>query len=90
MASRCAKFRFKPLSDKTLQDRLQYIAEKEGFVCSDEVLNQLSIVSGGDMRRAITILQSAYRLDGDQLSGDSIIEIAGVCFKISIVYIQIY
>jgi replication factor C subunit 2/4 len=38
LASRCAKFRFKPLSEETVFVRLSEIREKEGVHVDDEVV----------------------------------------------------
>jgi replication factor C subunit 2/4 len=58
--SRCAKFRFKPLSHESLVGRLSFIAGNENLaVESDEVYETLVEISGGDLRKAITFLQSA-------------------------------
>ena len=51
LASRCAKFRFKPLNMETQLSRIRTIQESEGVRCSDEVLNQLVTCSGGDLRQ---------------------------------------
>eukprot|EP00055_Hartaetosiga_balthica_P003877 m.9243 g.9243 ORF g.9243 m.9243 type:complete len:343 (+) comp3411_c0_seq1:61-1089(+) len=79
LASRCAKFRYKPLSADTLLSRLQHIREEEGVNCSDEVLQKIVSLSGGDMRQGITFLQSAFRTHRDkEISEDLIVDIAGV------------
>jgi replication factor C subunit 2/4 len=81
LASRCAKFRFQALPPASMRDRLLTIAAAEG--CSeqevslvDEILEQ----ADGDMRRAVTTLQSVHSLAvGSQpLSKDIISEIAGL------------
>ena len=38
LTSRCAKFRFKPLSDNVQEGRIRMIIEKEDVKCCDEVL----------------------------------------------------
>eukprot|EP01111_Echinosteliopsis_oligospora_P007051 TRINITY_DN2160_c0_g1_i1.p1 TRINITY_DN2160_c0_g1~~TRINITY_DN2160_c0_g1_i1.p1 ORF type:complete len:349 (-),score=97.09 TRINITY_DN2160_c0_g1_i1:22-1068(-) len=78
LASRCAKFRFKPLGEDTMRDRIKMICESEKVVFNDDIMSALALVSDGDMRKAITYLQSAHRLYGENLNSDSIIEIAGV------------
>lgn len=79
LTSRCSKFRFKPLSDKIQQKRLLDIAEKENVKIGDEEIAYLVKVSEGDLRKAITFLQSATRLTGGkEISEDVITDIAGV------------
>ena len=52
--SRCAKFRFLPLSDESIHSRLRFIASAEGVPITDGICNALTETSGGDMRKAIT------------------------------------
>lgn len=61
LASRCSKFRFKSLDAANALDRLVYIAQKESVNYEDGVLEDIFKIAGGDMRRAITFLQSAYK-----------------------------
>ncbi|KAH0624194.1 hypothetical protein JD844_007706 [Phrynosoma platyrhinos] len=68
ITSRCSKFRFKPLSDEIQRQRLLDIAEKENVTVSSEAISYLVHVSEGDLRKAITLLQSATRLtDGKEV-----------------------
>ena len=62
LASRCAKFRFKPLPALAMSSRLEHIAAAESIQLAEDALPALQAVSGGDMRRAITVLQSAAQL----------------------------
>ena len=78
LASRCVKFRYKPLSEGTMKATLERVATSEKFTVPPEALDQLIIVSGGDMRRAITLLQSAHQLDGGNISVATIVDISGV------------
>ena len=57
--SRCAIFRFRPLSEEKIKERLRYIAEKEGMKGTEDGFNALVYVSEGDLRRAINILQAS-------------------------------
>ncbi|XP_068960884.1 replication factor C subunit 4 isoform X2 [Petaurus breviceps papuanus] len=78
LTSRCSKFRFKPLSDKIQHQRLLDISEKENVKISNEGISYLVKVSEGDLRKAITFLQSATRLTGGQEVTEKVItEIAG-------------
>ena len=51
IASRCAKFRFKPLPQEAMVERLQFICQEEGIHCPPAVLSELMARSEGDMRR---------------------------------------
>lgn len=79
ITSRCAKFRFKPLDSAILTTRLQAIADGEGVtIANSGALTQLVNCSGGDMRKAITYLQSASRLFGGTLTEEAVVEMAGL------------
>ncbi|KAL4796991.1 hypothetical protein BDV19DRAFT_387860 [Aspergillus venezuelensis] len=69
LASRCSKFRFKPLDNSAAGDRLAQIAKMEGLSLEDGVVEKLIYCSDGDLRRAITYLQSAARLAGAAQTG---------------------
>ncbi|KAF0973994.1 hypothetical protein FDP41_006977 [Naegleria fowleri] len=78
ITSRCAKFRFKPLDNTLLKERLQMIADKEGISLQDTaVLDRIVSHSEGDLRKAITTLQSASRMFGFSIAEKHIVEISG-------------
>ena len=98
LASRCAKFRFKPLPQRDMIRRLQFILQEEtklaqqsqeegsssssssssssGLVGENE-LSTLLELSNGDMRRAVTFLQTCFQFSGT-LTADDLRELAGV------------
>ncbi|EGV61545.1 Subunit of heteropentameric Replication factor C (RF-C) [Yamadazyma tenuis] len=91
LASRCSKFRFKPLNNSDALGRLQYIAGHEGIEAEEGTLEEVLKISNGDLRRAITYLQSATRLHSslklleedisigtNKITVDSILEVGGV------------
>ncbi len=61
--SRCAPFRFAYLPREEQDRYLRLIAEKEGLKLLDNGLEALFDVCGGDLRRAINILQAAASVD---------------------------
>jgi replication factor C small subunit len=61
--SRCAVYRFSPISQEAILQRIEFIAEKEGFMITDEGMEAIIYVSHGDMRKAINTLQAAGLLD---------------------------
>ncbi|XP_027149062.1 replication factor C subunit 2 isoform X2 [Coffea eugenioides] len=78
LASRCAKFRFKPLTEDIMSNRILYICQEEGLSLDSDALATLSSISQGDLRRAITYLQSAARLFGSSISSRDLISVSGV------------
>jgi len=64
LASRCSKFRFKSLDQGNARRRLEDIAKLEGVPVEDAAIDALIKCSDGDLRKAITFLQSAARLVG--------------------------
>lgn len=86
LASRCAKFRFRPLEEKHSKERLEMICRQEEVKISPEAILSLIRVSEGDLRKAIMYLQSASRLmgKGTEIGGDVIADIAGVSLLYSL------
>jgi replication factor C subunit 2/4 len=80
LTSRCTKFRFKPLGEEKIIERLQYICEQEDLKAEKSVLKTVVDTSGGDLRRAITCLQSVTRLKGKglEITISDVLEVTGV------------
>jgi len=68
--SRCAVFRFSPLSDAAVEEEIRHIATQEDIELTDDGLDALVYAAGGDMRKAINGLQAA------SVSGDVVDESA--------------
>jgi replication factor C subunit 2/4 len=82
LASRCAKFRFHSLPPASMKERLMAIARAEG--CGDGVFQAIDAaldVADGDMRRAVTTLQSVHTLalggEGSAIDANAIAEMVG-------------
>ncbi|RLE49620.1 MAG: replication factor C small subunit [Candidatus Methanomethylicota archaeon] len=74
--SRCALFRFSPLKAEDIAARIRYIAEKEGITVTDDGVDALLYVGGGDLRRIINLLQAAAAL-GSTVDGKTVYKISG-------------
>ncbi|MDS0282361.1 replication factor C small subunit [Haloarcula onubensis] len=68
--SRCAVFRFSPLSDDAVEAEIRHIAAEEDIELTDDGLDALVYAAAGDMRKAINGLQAA------SVSGDVVDESA--------------
>ncbi|MFS7973419.1 putative P-loop containing nucleoside triphosphate hydrolase [Helianthus anomalus] len=66
LASRCAKFRFKPLLEDIMSTRILRTCAEEGLNLDSEALSTLSSISQGDLRHDITFMQSESNGDGSE------------------------
>jgi replication factor C small subunit len=57
--SRCAVFRFSPLSEDAVAAQVREVAGAENIELTEEGMDALLYAAGGDMRRAINTLQAA-------------------------------
>ncbi|KAK0450712.1 P-loop containing nucleoside triphosphate hydrolase protein [Armillaria borealis] len=83
LASRCSKFRFTSLDNQSSTSRLMHIATAEHITVDPSAVEALIRASSGDLRRAITYLQSASRLSSSTspptpITPRDVQEIAGV------------
>eukprot|EP00916_Digyalum_oweni_P004251 GHVL01007484.1.p1 GENE.GHVL01007484.1~~GHVL01007484.1.p1 ORF type:complete len:304 (+),score=59.38 GHVL01007484.1:206-1117(+) len=58
LQSRCTKFRFGPLSDKDVVDRVEGIAKAESVNMAEGAMEALLKIGQGDMRRILNVLQA--------------------------------
>ncbi len=57
--SRCVVFRFRPLTAKEIEERLQHIAKEENIHLDEKAAKAVIYVCQGDMRKAVNVLQAA-------------------------------
>lgn len=63
--SRCSKFRFQPISPEFQKSRLLHICDRESVKLGPRALDTLVALSKGDMRCAVTLLQTAMGFYGE-------------------------
>ncbi|WP_435348391.1 replication factor C small subunit [Haloarchaeobius sp. HRN-SO-5] len=69
--SRCAVFRFSPLSDEAVATQVRHIAAAEGIDVTDDGVDALVYAADGDMRKAINGLQAAAVM-GDTVDEETV------------------
>jgi len=74
--SRCAIFRFPRLNEKELTKRIKQIAQQEQVKLDEEGTQAILYVSGGDLRRAINVLQAASVIE-KQVNADAVFTTTG-------------
>lgn len=75
--SRCAVFRFKPISPEHMVQAIKRVTELEGLKITDKALEALFEVSEGDLRRAINMVQTAASYSSN-IDDGLIFRIAGI------------
>lgn len=82
ITSRCAKFRYTALSPASMQDRLNFIAQQENVALREDAVDEVIRISEGDMRRAITLMQTCARIvdssKGEAIDCAMLNDVAGV------------
>ena len=75
--SRCAVFRFKPLSKEEVREFLMKIVTNENIEIDDDALEALVHVARGDMRRAVNSIQVAASMN-TRIDVDTIYQTTGL------------
>ncbi|MFB6284020.1 MAG: hypothetical protein ABEK59_08840 [Halobacteria archaeon] len=69
--SRCAVFRFSGVDDDEIVERLREISKNEEVEVTEDGLEALAYVAGGDVRKAVNALQASAAL-GDRVDEDTV------------------
>jgi len=75
--SRCAIFRFMPLSDEDIESYLNIISKKEKVKLESKGLKAILHFVEGDLRRAINIMQAAATA-GETVSEETVLRVIGL------------
>lgn len=80
LLSRCTRFRFHPISEEAIKERINQVIIKENLHIEKKAENSLLELSKGDMRRALNVLQAckaALSTDDEEIDQDMIYECIG-------------
>lgn len=81
LLSRCTRFRFSPLTNEAVSDRVDFVCKKEKLNLTTEAKESLVKLSNGDMRKALNVLQACQAsLDNptvDEIDNDMIYDCIG-------------
>ena len=78
LVSRCIKFYFKPITDSNTKAYLNMICEKEQIRICPKTVDMIINISNGDLRRAVSLMEISYKVHGDCLGIDNIMDYAGI------------
>jgi len=76
--SRCALFKFKPIEENNIIEKLKYICDKEKFNCNENLLKKIVILCRGDLRKGINLLQKCYNSYNEKINEELLNEISGI------------
>ncbi len=76
--SRCSLFRFKPINNEDIINKLINICYKENINYTQDMLNKIINLSRGDLRKAINLLQKCYNIYGNSFNNELLEEISGI------------
>lgn len=65
LQSRCTRFRFPPLGQEYVRERLQHVVDHEQVKLGPGGMDALISLGAGDMRRTLNILQSTHMASGE-------------------------
>lgn len=80
LLSRCTRFRFQPLSIEAVKERVNDVCFKEELNIDDDALAALLLLSKGDMRKSLNVLQACLAaLDNktDKINKEMVYECVG-------------
>lgn len=76
LQSRCTRFRFPPLAESHVRERLRWVAEQEKLDLGEQGLQALVTLGAGDMRRTLNIFQ-ATSMSSDQVTEQAVYACTG-------------
>lgn len=76
--SRCQRFDFKRINQKTISDRLRAIVDSQNINYEQKSLDLIARVSDGAMRDALSILDQAIAMGEDKINYDDLVSILGL------------
>ncbi|CDQ18360.1 DNA polymerase III, tau subunit [Halobacillus karajensis] len=75
--SRCQRFDFKRISQKSMVDRMEKITEVEGIPISKEALEIVALTAEGGMRDALSLLDQAVSYSEDEVTLEDVLAVTG-------------
>lgn len=77
IASRCQRFRFRPIDDETMIKHLGALAKKEKISVEAEALELLAQSAGGSLRDAVGLLDQAHTFSDRKITTEQVREVFG-------------
>lgn len=75
--SRCQRFDFKPISNRTIAERIETIMEAEKLTITLDALDAVSLAAEGGMRDALSLLDQAISYSDGEVKLEDILAVTG-------------
>ncbi|MGM8365494.1 DNA polymerase III subunit gamma/tau [Virgibacillus sp. W0181] len=75
--SRCQRFDFKPIGNKTIIERLKVIVEAEGLSVANDALEAVALAAEGGMRDSLSVLDQAISYSTDRIELEDVLAVTG-------------
>ncbi|MFD2761374.1 DNA polymerase III subunit gamma/tau [Lentibacillus juripiscarius] len=77
VASRCQRFDFKPITSKSIVERMQTVVSAENIGVSPDALETVALAAEGGMRDALSILDQAISYSDERVELEDVLAVTG-------------
>ena len=81
IVSRCQRYTFRRITSDDIAQRLQYVADKEGFALEDNAARLIAIHADGGLRDALSILDQCVGMASGEITPAVVEELIGLVSK---------
>ena len=68
IVSRCQRYTFRRITSDDIAQRLQYVADKEGFALEDNAARLIAVHADGGLRDALSILDQCVGMASGEIT----------------------
>lgn len=81
IVSRCQRYTFRRITSDDIAQRLQYVADKEGFALEDNAARLIAVHADGGLRDALSILDQCVGMASGEITPTVVEELIGLVSK---------
>lgn len=81
IVSRCQRYTFRRITSDDIAQRLQYVADKEGFALEDNAARLIAVHADGGLRDALSILDQCVGMASGEITPAIVEELIGLVSK---------
>ena len=81
IVSRCQRYTFRSITSDDIAQRLQYVADKEGFALEDNAARLIAVHADGGLRDALSILDQCVGMASGEITPAVVEELIGLVSK---------